>query len=130
MSTGGVAATDQAVAALLKQAANRGEAIVDAIRLVFSELMLARVFYYWGPNHGASIGHGRGLDAAGMVGAIVLFVAGLVWALRGRFTPTLLVVSTLADAVICGLSLSTNVFWPSTRCPGLLRMPDVGALLM
>jgi len=32
--------------------------------------------------------------------------------------------------VICGLSLSTNVFWPSTRYPGLLRMPDVGALLM
>lgn len=128
MSQGGVAATEHAVAGLLKRAANRGEAIVGAIRLLFSVLMLGRVFAYWNVAPGA--GREGGVAVAVLVGGIALFVWGLAGALRERFTPPLLVASTLVDALLCGLALGANALWPASVYIGLLRMPDVGALLM
>jgi signal transduction histidine kinase len=124
------AAVDEPVAALLERAANRGECIVGAIRMPFCAVMMARSLAFWGPPRGDWVAVVTQWEVALLAVAMAGFVAAFVQAWRGRLTAPWLVASTVADALVCFVSLATNVIWPVPSYAGLLRMPDVGALLM
>jgi signal transduction histidine kinase len=121
---------EAATSALIREAANRGEAILGAVRSAFVTLVFVRFLVYWRPDRGPTNVWSFVLPILVMSAAIAAFVKGFLLARRGLFTTRWLVVSTLADAAVCFAGLVANVFWPDPDYIGLLRMPDVNTLLL
>ena len=112
---------------LTLEAANEGEALISAVRAAFCALVLAR-FLAIEPMTGHHLG-----ALLVEVPLLTLAVAGSLAtrraARRWRFRVRGLVVASVADAGICFVSLLLNVLWPDDQYIGLLRMPDIAALL-
>ena len=121
---------EDAAAALLLAAANRGEAIVGAVRTVFAAVVLLRFLLLFRPTHGVAGVTSVVLPVVFMVAAVAGFGAAFVQARRGRFTTRGLVLSTLGDAAVCFGALLGNILWPHSEYPGLLRMPDIANLML
>src|SRR5689334_18979420 len=86
--------------ALIREAANRGEAIVGAVRSAFVALAFVRFLVYWRPDAGTMSSTRFAISALVMSLALAAFVKGLLLARRGRVTTAGLVLSTLGDAAV------------------------------
>lgn len=118
--------TDVVVNRLGLRAANDGEALISAARAAFCLLVLVRFLTL---DHAAADGEKSAFEIPLLALASVVSMFAFHRARRGRFGTLGLIISSVADALICFASLLSNVLWPDPRYIGLLRMPDVAALL-
>ena len=111
---------------LALRAANDGEALISAARAAFCLLVLVRFLTL---DHAAADGEKFAFEIPLLALASVVSMFAFHRARQGRFGTLGLIISSVADALICFASLLSNVLWPDQRYIGLLRMPDVAALL-
>jgi signal transduction histidine kinase len=124
------ASSRHAVAGVIARAQTRGEWLVSLARLALVSATFARTAWLWlGPEVPPSSAR-VGLTLLPVTLAIA-FSAWVVLAFRARPAPTALFTASVAlDALLCFVSLATNALWANPSYPGILAMPDVGALLV
>jgi signal transduction histidine kinase len=108
---------------LTLDAANTGEQLISAVRALFCVLVLGRFLLI-----------DRAPQTARIEGPVLaLAIAGSLYALamarKKRFRGAGLVLSSLADGAVCFLLLLATVLWPGEVYFGLLRMPEIAAVL-
>lgn len=115
--------------ALITREALRGERTASIARSVFCAALLARFIAIDGLA--SPIDHPRSLiEVPLLLGAVAASI--YVWwrSRRADASPHLLLVSVGLDALLCFLALLPNVLWPWEGYPGILRVPDIAALLI
>lgn len=112
---------------IVEDSAFRWERVLSAVRMVFCGAILLRLVAI--PQEAA--GNARLAMDVPLLVALIVFSAYVIRRLRARrATEALLVVSAAVDAIGCSLALLTNVLFPWPTYDGILRIPDVAALLV
>ncbi len=123
-------ASRQAVAGVIARAQTRSERLVSLARMLLVSASLARTASMW---LGDAVPPTPGRLALALVpaGVVIAFSLWVLAAYRERSAPrALFLVSVALDALLCFVSLANNTLTPSVTYPGLLAMPDIGALLV
>ncbi|WP_437586272.1 ATP-binding protein [Sorangium sp. So ce1000] len=114
---------------LITREALRGERTVSIARSVFCAVLLARFLVIEGPTSPGRYARSL-IEVPLLVGAVAASL--FVWWRSRRIdaSPHLILVSVGLDALLCFLALLPNVLWPWEGYPGILRVPDMAALLI
>jgi signal transduction histidine kinase len=116
------------VAEIVRRTAYRWESFLSGARAVFCFAVLVRLV---AANVGVPGGLARlTLEVPVLLAVIAFSVWIVVRARRGIGGDGLLVASVCVDAVGCVAALATNVLTPAPTYEGILRMPDIAAILI
>ena len=127
-----VTSADAVARATLARAAWAGERTVSITRSVLVVLVLGRFFVLGGAAR-ALAGQVDAIVEVAVLATGLAASGALVWKLGPRSRPaprSLLFASVTLDAVLCHLALLPNALWPEGSYQGILRMPDVAAILV
>ncbi len=112
---------------LTLEAANRGEAVISAVRSVFCGLVLLR---FLAITADTPLGVEQVLiEVPVLLVTMLASVLAIVLARRGCFRNRGLILSSIADVLVCFVLLMATVLWPGADYRGLLRTPDIAAML-
>jgi signal transduction histidine kinase len=124
------ASSRQAVADVIARAQTRSERLVSLARLLLVCGSFARTAWMWAGDEVAPPADRLALALVPAL-AVIGFSLWVLVAFRERVAPApLFSVSVALDALLCFVSLANNSLTPSVVYPGLLAMPDLGALLV
>lgn len=116
------------ISAIVHRTALRWETFLSGARAAFCAAVLVRLVF---TNRVEANSAARlAIEAPLLVALVVFSIFCMLRARAGMGGEGLLVASASVDAVGCFLALVTNVVAPSEIYPGILRMPDVAAMLV
>lgn len=109
--------------ALLADSARTAERGLSVVRAAFCAAVLIR--YLTIPTPAGTL-----LPVLLATGGAIAFSVGVLWRLRAHPPSNALLTASVAfDVVLCLIALSANVLAPTAKYPGLIRMPEVNALI-
>lgn len=114
---------------LLRESANRGEAIISLARTGFCIVILGRFLFIEAHETESERLWRAAVEVPLLMFAILASIAAFSAAQIHRFNEHGLSAMSVIDAAVCSLSLAVNVLWPDKEYLGLLRMPDVAATI-